>query len=224
MAIARYERNLGAFSQQELDRVRSKTVLVVGCGGLGGYLCQCLARFGVGKIIVADGDVFTQSNLNRQLFADASSLGRNKAVVAEERLRLINSEVEVCAHPMMLDGHNADSLLDGCDVAVDCLDSAAARLVLAQAAERAGIVLVHGAVQGYYGQVANVYPGDDMIQRLYQNVQETQTATPAFTPMVVAGVQSTEVIKLLTENNSAMRNQMLFIDLLETSFRRVQLS
>ena len=63
----RYVRNLGALSERECNLLRTKTVFVAGCGGLGGYLIEMLLRLGVGTIRAADGDAFEASNLNRQL-------------------------------------------------------------------------------------------------------------------------------------------------------------
>ena len=65
----RYVRNLGALTEQECNLLRTKTVFVAGCGGLGGYLIEMLLRLGVGTICAADGDVFEASNLNRQLLS-----------------------------------------------------------------------------------------------------------------------------------------------------------
>lgn len=65
----RYIRNLGALTEEEYALLRSKTVFVAGCGGLGGYLIEMLLRIGVGEIRAADGDVFEASNLNRQLLS-----------------------------------------------------------------------------------------------------------------------------------------------------------
>ena len=81
----RYIRNLGALTEQECARLRTKTVFVAGCGGLGGYLIEMLLRLGVGAIRAADGDVFEASNLNRQLLSSTRNLGRSKAAAAANR-------------------------------------------------------------------------------------------------------------------------------------------
>ena len=81
----RYIRNLGALTEQECAQLRTKTVFVAGCGGLGGYLIEMLLRLGVGAIRAADGDVFEASNLNRQLLSSTRNLGRSKAEAAQDR-------------------------------------------------------------------------------------------------------------------------------------------
>lgn len=75
---ARYERMIGALSDAELKTLQSKTVLIAGCGGIGGYLLEHLARLGVRKIRIADGDVFEPSNLNRQLLSAPELIGAKK--------------------------------------------------------------------------------------------------------------------------------------------------
>ena len=84
----RYSRNGGALSAEEQRQLADASVLVLGCGGLGGYVIELLARIGVGRIAAADGDVFCVSNLNRQLLCTEETLGMNKALAAEARVRV----------------------------------------------------------------------------------------------------------------------------------------
>ena len=78
----RYNRNMMALSPEECAALAGKRVAVVGCGGLGGSVIEALARIGVGFLRVIDGDVFEESNLNRQLLCTEAALGRPKAEVA----------------------------------------------------------------------------------------------------------------------------------------------
>ena len=91
----RYERNIPALSDQECRLLRSKRVAVIGCGGIGGYLIELLARIGVGYIRAVDGDVFDESNFNRQLLSEQPLMGRSKAKAAEARVQRINPRIEV---------------------------------------------------------------------------------------------------------------------------------
>ena len=81
-----------------MERLTEKTALIIGCGGLGGYVIEELARVGVGKLILVDGDVFSRSNMNRQLMAKEETLGKNKAEVMRERILSINPEAKVFVH------------------------------------------------------------------------------------------------------------------------------
>ncbi|MBR6653298.1 MAG: ThiF family adenylyltransferase, partial [Oscillospiraceae bacterium] len=89
----RYSRNIPAISPEEQDTLKGKKVLVLGCGGLGGYIIENLLRMGVGAITAVDGDSFDESNLNRQLLATEKTLGTNKAIAAAQRANAVNSQV-----------------------------------------------------------------------------------------------------------------------------------
>ena len=129
----RYIRNLGPLTEKECLLLRKRRVFLAGCGGLGGYLLEHLLRAGVGKITVCDGDRFVPSNLNRQLLADETSLGRSKAETACTRAARVNPEVMVEAFPFFLTAENASEQIAGHDLALDALDSPAARRILARA-------------------------------------------------------------------------------------------
>ncbi|MBP8653810.1 MAG: ThiF family adenylyltransferase, partial [Proteocatella sp.] len=93
----RYSRNMEMLTLEENISLRSKKIAVIGCGGLGGYIIEMLARLGVGTLAVADGDVFEESNLNRQLLSDTGVIGKNKALQAKIRISTINPDTEVIA-------------------------------------------------------------------------------------------------------------------------------
>lgn len=117
----RYCRNVNAFSWQEMETIRAKRVCIIGCGGLGGFVAQALARFGVGFLTLVDGDVFQESNLNRQLFATTQTLGQNKALAGQQALGIINPNISVKAEPVMLTSLNAGEILPNHDLVIDCL-------------------------------------------------------------------------------------------------------
>ncbi|WP_342668688.1 HesA/MoeB/ThiF family protein [endosymbiont 'TC1' of Trimyema compressum] len=105
-------------------------MVVVGCGGLGGYVIEILGRFGIGYLKIIDGDVFAPSNLNRQVFAFQSSIGRNKAEFTKEAMKDINEEIKVVAVAQMLGEDNAEIHLKKMDLVVDCLDNINTSLLL----------------------------------------------------------------------------------------------
>lgn len=226
--MLRYLRNHDAISEAEQVILAQKRVLVVGCGGLGGYAIECLARIGVGHLRVVDGDVFDETNLNRQLLSSSMNLGRPKTLAAQQRVMAVNPLVEVEAFQTLLIAENAVPLLDGCDVAVDALDNIPSRLVLQQAARSAGIPLVHGAVAGWIGQVCVVQPGQDLLNSLYPASTDTQgeeqeTGTLSFTAALTASWQAAETVKLLL-GKPGLDGEILELDLLNSSFVKIKLS
>ena len=92
---APFDRNFPALTQQEQRQLWESHVCVVGCGGLGGYIIEYLARVGVGRLTVVDGDRFEPSNLNRQLLCTQPLLGSLKAEAAAARIRSIHPEITV---------------------------------------------------------------------------------------------------------------------------------
>ena len=226
--MLRYLRNHDAISEAEQVILAQKRVLVVGCGGLGGYVIECLARIGVGYLRVVDGDVFDETNLNRQLLSSNMNLGRPKTLAAQQRVMAVNPLVEVEAFQSLLTAENAVQLLEGCDVAVDALDNVPTRLLLQQAAKTAGIPLVHGAVAGWIGQVCVVQPGQELLNSLYPASMDTQgeeqeTGTLSFTAALTASWQAAETVKLLL-GKPGLDGEILELDLLNSSFVKIKLS
>ncbi len=222
----RYLRNAQALSEADQGLLASKRALVVGCGGLGGYVIECLARIGVGKLRLVDRDVFEVSNLNRQLFSSEMNLGKPKVLAAQHRVMAINPLIEVEAVFSRFEDTDALALLDTCDVVVDALDNIPSRLRLQQYCKEAEITLVHGAVAGWRGQICVIRPGEDLLNILYgSSTQETgeekRVGTLSFSPAVVGALEAAEVVKLLLAKPTMMR-ELLSIDLLHGKFERVK--
>ena len=210
----RYERNIPSVSPEEQELLARKRVLVVGCGGLGGYIIEYLARMGVGELTVADGDVFENSNLNRQILSGQRTLGYGKAAAAAERIRDVNPLVKVTPVEAFLTGDNADELTAGQDLVMDALDNAPARLLLEDACARQGVTIVHGAILGWLVQATVARPGAGVLHQLYgaDYVPGSKTSLP-FTPPFCAAVQAAEAVKLLCGRPSPLEGGLLLADL-----------
>jgi molybdopterin/thiamine biosynthesis adenylyltransferase len=223
---ARYQRNRSMLSvEDQLLLFRSK-IAVIGCGGLGGYIIEELARLGVGQIVAIDPDVFEEHNLNRQLLSSPSALGKAKVEAALHRVNEINPAVTLTPVQAAFCTENGSELLKGAAVAVDALDSISYRLQLAETCTELEIPMVHGAIGGWYGHVATQLPGDDTVQTIYRNwIQgkgiEQQLGNPAFTPAVVASLQVAEVCKIVLGRGELLRNRKLTIDLLEMEIHEI---
>ena len=211
----RYIRNLGALTEAECAMLREKTVLVAGCGGLGGYLIEMLLRLGVGEIRAADGDRFEASNLNRQLLSAPPLLGRSKAEAAAERAALVNPDVRFVAVPEFVTEANVGELIRGCDAVLDALDDTASRLLLAKACSEARIPLIHGAICGWSAQAAVVLPGDGMMEWIYPEGAALESkASLSFTPPFCAALQTALCVRLLT-SRAVEAGKLYVADLLD---------
>ena len=95
MVEEQYSRTAAVIGEEALAKLRASKVAVFGVGGVGGFCVEALARAGVGHLVLFDGDVVAESNLNRQIIATRSTLGRVKVDVMKERIADINPETEV---------------------------------------------------------------------------------------------------------------------------------
>jgi molybdopterin/thiamine biosynthesis adenylyltransferase len=225
----RYARNLGMFSEEEMSTLLTKQVAVIGCGGLGGFIIEMMARLGVKKLLVVDSDVFDETNLNRQLLSDEASMGLSKALQAKKRVALINSSVDVVAVEERLSLDNGGSILTGCDVLLDAVDNIGTRFMLQQLAEELEIPMIHGAIAGWYGQVSTLFPGDRTMGVIYPHGEENdkgievQLGNPSFTPALIASIQVAEAVKVLIGRGEVLRKTLLYIDTLHQEYEKVQL-
>ncbi len=192
------------------------SALVAGLGGLGGCQAMLLARAGVGRLLLADGDAFTPSNLNRQLLATALTLGQNKALVTARHLREINEGLLIEAIPEFLDRERLRRVLPGVDVLLDALDTLGARRDLIAAAQEAGVPVVYGAVSGVFGQVATLMPQDhggfDLQPLLNAPGPETVPGVLAPTVTLTASLQALEAIRLLLGKEPNYRGRLAHFD------------
>ena len=223
-----FSRNQGALTADQQHTLQQSRVAVIGCGGLGGYVIEELVRIGVGQLHLFDPDVFVPSNCNRQLNAlsrtPGQTMGQNKAEVAAARSAAIHPFNTVTAYPIdFRDGSGA--AWGQVDVVVDCLDTAQARLDLSVLCTSKDIPLVHGAVNGWYGQVGVQLPGGDLMARLYPERTVYAQSTPSvlsFTVAVVASLQVSETVKLLLGLSSSLHNNWMHIDLQQGDFINAQ--
>jgi molybdopterin/thiamine biosynthesis adenylyltransferase len=224
----RYQRNRQTISVEGQLRLFRSRVVVVGCGGLGGYVIEILARLGIGNLVVIDPDVFEEHNLNRQILSSLARIGQPKVEAAAARVAEINpavtlTPVRVCWRP-----EDGKKILEGADVVVDALDSKPARLALAATCSAMGTCFVHGAIAGWYGQAATQFPGDSILERIYRSSAqekgvEQRLGNPAFTPAIVASLQTAEVCKIILGAGNLLHKRLVFVDLLEMTFQTLRL-
>lgn len=226
LASERHLRNK-IITKSEQNILRGKRVCVIGCGGLGGYVIEMLARFGIGQITVVDGDVFNETNLNRQLYCLMPTLGRSKAFTSAERVEAIDPEIRVNVVATFVQEDNVLDIIKGHDVIVDALDSNAARVIVMDACKVSGIPCIHGAIAGWYGQVSTVFPEDVGIRNYLMKANpkgvEMDIGNPSFTPAWIASCQVSQTIKVLLGKAELLREKMMFVDLLEDEVEILEL-
>ena len=219
----RYALNLGSFTLAGQKKLLESRVLVVGLGGLGGYVAEQLARAGVGRIAVADPDVFEETNLNRQTFCTVPGLGHNKVSEAAGRLRQINPAVDFSGYAAKFQ-QLGDDVFAGLDLVFDCLDGIADRLALEAKCECHNLVLIHGAIAGWFGQVGISRPGAGLLRRVYgtqhQGVEKS-LGNPPFAPAVVGSLAVALGIKVLLGKTVPQNESLRFVDLLDNQWEDI---
>lgn len=227
----RYLKNIGTIGLEGQAKLLSSRALLVGAGGIGGSAAELLARMGVGTIIIADPDVYEETNLNRQNFCCKGALGLCKVDVTAERLLEINCDVDVIRHRIAAGSENLPGMLASVDVVIDALDSIDDRLALQQACSDAGVVMVHGAIAGTALQVTTIYPGDAGLKGMLPPAAaegkaqgiEVETGNPATTPVLAAVIQVQEAVKVLLGTGNTLRGKMLYLDLEDWTFEFIAL-
>ena len=138
------ERTELLLGEEKLARLRSANVLVVGVGGVGAYAAEMIVRAGVGRMTIADADKVSETNINRQLVALHSTVGKEKCEVLAERLRDINPDIELKMVNRFIKDSETDALLDSekFDYVVDAIDTISPKLALIKGALERGIPLV----------------------------------------------------------------------------------
>ncbi len=143
MMNERYERETMLIGEQAVERLHRSSVAVFGVGGVGSYVVEALARAGIGRLLLVDSDTVSVTNINRQLVALTSTVGRPKVEVAAERVRDIDPSCQVETKVMFYTPDNADELdLSSFSYIVDAVDSVTAKLELITRAEKIGVPII----------------------------------------------------------------------------------
>ena len=143
MINEQHSRTAALVGEEALERLSRARVAVFGVGGVGGHLAEALARAGVGAIDLVDGDVVSVSNINRQIIALHSTVGRPKVEVMAERIRDINPACKVTAHHRLYLPENADELdLSVYDYVADAIDTVSAKLELCVRAKALNVPII----------------------------------------------------------------------------------
>lgn len=219
--IERYARHLMLpdFTEARQECLGQKTALVVGLGGLGGHIAPLLCAAGVGRLVLADGDTVSLSNLQRQILYRENQVGTPKAECARKSLLALNSNAKIEIHGF-LNSENARSIAEGCDIIVDGSDNAAARYLMNDLSVGLGIPFVYGSIREYSGQLA-VF-NTDAQSATYRCLFPEDSTRPDDSPRGVIGplpawiaaMQAHECIRILSGLRPALANRLFIGDLL----------
>ena len=135
-------RTISLIGEDSFAKISNKKVMILGIGGVGGYVCEALARAGVGNFVLIDNDVVSKSNINRQIIALHSTSGKAKVDVMKQRILDINPQAKVEAIQEFLTQSIIEQMSFDVDYVIDCIDNVTAKIALAVKADKDGFALI----------------------------------------------------------------------------------
>ena len=232
--LERYSRQVlfPGIGEEGQRKLRQSRVLLVGCGALGSNIANTMVRAGVGKITIVDRDFLELNNLQRQLLFDEEDVAKSlpKAVAAADKLRKINSEVEIVPIVADVNPSNIEQLVRDADVVLDGTDNFEVRYLINDACVDLGKPWVYGGVLASYGVSMTIIPHETPCLRCIFLESPPPGTTPtcdtagvlASIVSLVASIECTEAMKLLVGASDRINRGMIWVDLWDNSFETIQ--
>ncbi len=197
---------LSEIGDEGQKKLSEGTVAVVGLGALGTVSSTLLARAGVGNLLLVDRDVVELNNLQRQLIYSEEHVGESKAAIAYHELKKVNSDIDIEGMAIDINHQNVERLLKGTDVVVDGTDNMETRFLLNDYCVKNSIPFIYGGSIATYGMTLTITPNEGPCLRcLFPQIPVPGTLPTCDTfgilntiPTIIASIQSTEAIKVLT--------------------------
>ena len=235
MELERYIRQIifPPLGEEGQRRLLDSSVVIVGCGALGSHIANTLTRAGVGHIKIVDRDYIELNNLQRQMLFDEEDIERGlpKAIAAAEKLRKMNSQVEI--EPLVADVHprNVEEIIKGMDLVLDGTDNFEIRYLINDACVKHDTPWIYGGAVGSYGMTMNIIPHQTPCLRcLFVQIPppgSTPTCDTAgilgAVPALIGAIEANEALKLLTGKGRPNQG-LIHIDLWENTFEIFQVA
>jgi molybdopterin-synthase adenylyltransferase len=212
-----------------MEKLRNAKVCVVGVGGIGNPIVTQLTAMGIAKLKIVDRDVVEISNLHRQHLYSEKDIGKVKVEVAAERLRALNPAVEIEPAPLSVTKYTAENIIAGFDIVIDALDSIDARYALNDACIKFNIPFIYGGALGMMGSICTILPNKSACLRcVFPALSEDDMPTCSTEGVhpsllyLVGGIQVSEAAKIIMGRQPTLENKLLYIDLNELSFDKIQ--
>jgi len=212
------------------ERLGSSKVLVVGAGGLGCPALLYLAAAGVGQVGICDGDKVDCSNLHREILFGLPEVGQAKAITASATLSRMYPHVKVVAHPVRLTHENADEILGGYNLVLDCTEGLRPKFLLNDRCVGLGIPFVQASIHQFEGQIQVVIPALTSCLRCLFPSPPTdgcvgncaESGVLGFTAGLFGTMQAAEAVKLLLGIGRPLTEETLLVDLRDWSTIKVR--
>ena len=231
----RYSRQIlfNGIGKEGQERLLNSRVVIIGCGALGSAQVEALARAGVGNLRIIDRDFVEFSNLQRQtMFTESDARERlPKAIACANRIREINSDIVVEPEVADVNHSNIESLISDVDVVIDGTDNFATRYLINDACVKHEVNWVYGAAVGSYGVTMTIRPHETPCLRcIFPEAPPAASAPTCDTAgvimpiiSIVASVQVTEALKLLTAKIGDLHNSLMQFDVWRNEWRKISI-
>ncbi|MBD5337083.1 MAG: HesA/MoeB/ThiF family protein [Bacteroides sp.] len=221
----RYSRNEKVIGKIGQERLKNGSVLVIGCGALGSPAAMYLAGAGVGRIGIVDFDTIDPTNLQRQLFYREADAGKSKAVTLANRMRELNSEVEVEYLETLLTSRNGRQIISAYDFVIEATDNPSSKYLIDELCHDCKKPVTIGGVVGMRGQVTTYVPGHKRFSDFFPVPPEEQGVLPCSiegvlgpAAGVISSIQASEAIKFISDTGTLLTDRLLLIDLTADGF------
>lgn len=221
IADLRFINNSGILSSEDQAKIQAMRILIVGVGGLGGYLAHALCRMGVHDMCLVDKDLFSITNLNRQLFSTPQNIGQPKVDIVKRELLSICPDLSVKTHFSKIEEVD-ESVFKNIDIVFDAVDNIYCKIFIEKLCGIHNRPLIHGAIGGWYGQVGISLANSNLVKDYYQQATsglEQEMKAPTFVPPFVAHLMVAQFVMFCLNKEEALINQILNIDMLNNDLR-----
>jgi molybdopterin/thiamine biosynthesis adenylyltransferase len=232
--IRRYSRQImlpeiGFRGQEKLKKAK---VLVVGAGGLGCPVLQYLAAAGVGRIAIAEFDMVSETNLQRQVLYGSDDVGKLKSIIATNRIEHLNNLIETERINLRIDVSNSLNIFSDFDLVVDATDNYQTRYIINDSCVILDKPMVHGAIYKHEGQVSVFNHNGGPTYRCYnpynktrefKNPQSADVGLLGVLPGITGTFMANEVIKVITGSGNVLSGKMLIFNIYDYAFKIIDI-
>ena len=222
-------KNVGAKGQK---KVISSKILIIGVGGLGCPAAENLTRAGIGTIGLVDNDVVNLSNIHRQSLFNSKDIKKSKVSVAAKKLKDINPHIKIEKYNIRLNEKNIKNIIQDYDLIVDGSDNFKTKFLVNDYCLKFKKKLVTGAISKFDGHVFTFNFRDKKTASLKSFYQKDEISDDILncefegvlgtTASIIGAIQANEALKMIIEIGKNLKNQILIVDLLNLSFRKVK--
>jgi molybdopterin/thiamine biosynthesis adenylyltransferase len=212
-------------------KLKNSKACLLGLGGLGSPAATQLAAVGVGYLRLVDRDVVELSNLHRQHLYGVDDVGYPKVEVAAKKLHKLNPYIELEPLPLYITEDNAEEIVRGMDIVVDCLDSMTPRYAINRACVKLGIPYIFAAAVTTTGNVSTIIPGKTAcLECFYGNIEDDKLPKCGVVGVhpsllnIIASLEASEAIRILTGKQPRLANKLFHVDLDQVEFNEIRLA